>query len=163
MAPTATTTLRRVSSIFLSPTAAPRHSPKCYADGRACRKRPARVRAGSSLPVKHQVHRRSLYSQSFQADPVPHMKTRTLGPKGPSVSALGLGCMGFSEFYTSSVDSDREAIAVIHRGLDAGLTFLDTADAYGPFKNEIMLGKAIAGRRDKVFVATKFGIQRSAD
>jgi aryl-alcohol dehydrogenase-like predicted oxidoreductase len=91
------------------------------------------------------------------------MKTRTLGPKGPSVSALGLGCMGFSEFYKSSADSDKEAIAVIHGALDAGLTFLDTADAYGPFKNEVMLGKAIADRRDKVFVATKFGIQRSAD
>ena len=91
------------------------------------------------------------------------MKTRTLGPKGPSVSTLGLGCMGFSEFYASSAASDQEAIAVIQGGLDAGLTFLDTADVYGPFKNEIMLGKVLAGRRDQVFLATKFGIQRSAD
>jgi aryl-alcohol dehydrogenase-like predicted oxidoreductase len=71
--------------------------------------------------------------------------------------------MGFSEFYKSSAGSDAEAIAVIHSGLDAGLTFLDTADMYGPFTNEVLVGKAIAGRRDKVFVATKFGIQRSAD
>ena len=91
------------------------------------------------------------------------MKTRTLGPKGPSVSALGLGCMGFSEFYKSSASNDQEAIAVIHRALNAGLTFLDTADMYGPFKNEVMVGKAIASRRKDVFLATKFGIQRSSD
>jgi aryl-alcohol dehydrogenase-like predicted oxidoreductase len=71
--------------------------------------------------------------------------------------------MGFSDFYASSAANDEEAIAVIQRGLDAGLTFLDTADMYGPFKNEVMVGKAIAGRRKDVFVATKFGIQRSAD
>ncbi len=91
------------------------------------------------------------------------MKTRTLGPKGPSVTALGLGCMGLSDFYASSAANDQEAIAVIQGALDAGLTFLDTADMYGPFKNEVMIGKAIAGQRDKVFVATKFGIQRSPD
>ena len=88
------------------------------------------------------------------------MKTRTLGPNGPQVSAIGLGCMGFSEFYTSSAGSDAEAIAVIQAGLALGLNFLDTADVYGPFTNEILVGKAIAGRRDQVFVATKFGIQR---
>ncbi len=88
------------------------------------------------------------------------MKTRALGPHGPQVSAIGLGCMGFSEFYTSSAGSDAEAIAVIHAGLALGLNFLDTADVYGPFTNEILVGKAIAGRHDQVFVATKFGIQR---
>jgi aryl-alcohol dehydrogenase-like predicted oxidoreductase len=88
------------------------------------------------------------------------MKTRTLGPNGPQVSALGLGCMGFSEFYASSARSDAEAIGVIQAALALGLNFLDTADVYGPFTNEILVGKAIAGRRDRVFVATKFGIQR---
>jgi aryl-alcohol dehydrogenase-like predicted oxidoreductase len=92
-----------------------------------------------------------------------YMKNRTLGPKGPSVSMLGLGCMGFSEFYPSAAPNDQEAIAVIRVGLDAGLTFLDTADMYGPFKNEVMIGKALAGRRDTVFLATKFGIERSPD
>jgi aryl-alcohol dehydrogenase-like predicted oxidoreductase len=88
------------------------------------------------------------------------MKTRTLGPNGPQVSAIGLGCMGFSEFYSSSARSDAEAIGVIRAGLALGLDFLDTADVYGPFANEILVGKAIAGRRDQVFVATKFGILR---
>ena len=88
------------------------------------------------------------------------MKTRILGPHGPQVSAIGLGCMGFSEFYTSSAGSDAEAIAVIQAGLALGVNFLDTADVYGPFTNEILVGKAIAGRRDQVFVATKFGIVR---
>jgi aryl-alcohol dehydrogenase-like predicted oxidoreductase len=88
------------------------------------------------------------------------MKTRTLGPSGSQVSAIGLGCMGFSEFYTSSARSDAEAIGVIQAGLALGLNFLDTADVYGPFANEVLVGKAIAGRRDQVFVATKFGILR---
>jgi aryl-alcohol dehydrogenase-like predicted oxidoreductase len=88
------------------------------------------------------------------------MKTRTLGPHGPQVSAIGLGCMGFSEFYSSSAGSDTEAIEVIQAALGLGLNFLDTADVYGPFTNEVLVGKAIAGRRDQVFIATKFGIQR---
>jgi aryl-alcohol dehydrogenase-like predicted oxidoreductase len=88
------------------------------------------------------------------------MKTRTLGLNGPRVSAIGLGCMGFSEFYPSSARNEAEAIAVIQAGLALGLNFLDTADVYGPFTNEILVGKAIAGRRDEVFVATKFGILR---
>ena len=83
------------------------------------------------------------------------MQTRSLGQQGPTVSALGLGCMGMSEFY-GSADED-EAIATIHRALELGVTFLDTADMYGPFTNERLVGRAIAGRRDEVVLATKFG------
>ena len=86
------------------------------------------------------------------------MRTRTLGPDGPSVSALGLGCMGMSEFYGAR--DDAESIEVIRHALDAGLNFLDTADIYGPHTNEVLVGKAIKGRRDEVFLATKFGIMR---
>jgi len=81
--------------------------------------------------------------------------TRRLGRDGPEVSAIGLGCMGMSEFYGAG--DDRESIATIHHALDRGVTFLDTADMYGPFKNEELVGKAIADRRDGVFLATKFG------
>jgi len=88
------------------------------------------------------------------------MKTRQLGG-GLEVSALGLGCMGMSDFYAGR-DED-EAIATIHAALDAGVTFLDTADMYGPFTNERLVGRAIAGRRDEVVVATKFGNVRSED
>jgi aryl-alcohol dehydrogenase-like predicted oxidoreductase len=88
------------------------------------------------------------------------MKQRKLGRNGPRVSAIGLGCMGFSEFYASDAATDAEAIAVIQEALSRGLTFLDTADMYGPYTNEILVGKAIAGRRSEVFLATKFGIQR---
>jgi aryl-alcohol dehydrogenase-like predicted oxidoreductase len=88
------------------------------------------------------------------------MKLRNLGPHGPQVSAMGLGCMGFSEFYQSSAAGEAEAIGVIHTALSHGLTFLDTADVYGPFTNEVLVGKAISSRRDRVFLATKFGIQR---
>src|SRR5215217_5001797 len=83
------------------------------------------------------------------------MKTRTLGSEGLEVSAQGLGCMGMSEFY-GSADED-QAIATIHRALELGITFLDTADMYGPFTNERLVGRAIAGRRDAVQLATKFG------
>ncbi|MGH8183651.1 MAG: aldo/keto reductase [Rhodanobacteraceae bacterium] len=89
------------------------------------------------------------------------MQTRTLGPKGPQVSALGLGCMGMSEFYGAHDDAD--SIKVIRHALDAGLIFLDTADIYGPHTNEVLVGKAIKGRRDEVFLATKFGIVRDPD
>ncbi len=87
------------------------------------------------------------------------MNQRRLGKHGPSVSAIGLGCMGMSEFYGTS--SEQESIATIHRALELGCTFLDTADMYGPFKNERLVGKAIAGRRDRAFVATKFGNERT--
>ena len=87
------------------------------------------------------------------------MKMRTLGSKGPKVSAIGLGCMGMSEFYGTG--DDKESTATIHRALELGVTLLDTADMYGPHKNEELVGKAIKDRRDKVFLATKFGIVRN--
>jgi aryl-alcohol dehydrogenase-like predicted oxidoreductase len=80
---------------------------------------------------------------------------RRLGPNGPEVSAIGLGCMGMSDFY--GAHDEQESITVIHHALDRGVTFLDTADMYGVGRNEQLVGKAIAGRRDEVFVATKFG------
>ena len=86
------------------------------------------------------------------------MQIRELGRNGLKVSALGLGCMGMSEFYGES--DDAESIATIHRALDLGITFLDTADVYGPFKNEELVGQAIKGKRDKIVLATKFGIVR---
>jgi aryl-alcohol dehydrogenase-like predicted oxidoreductase len=86
------------------------------------------------------------------------MQTRTVGKSGLTVSAIGLGCMGMSEFYGPG--DDAESIATIHRALELGVTFLDTADVYGPFKNEELVGRAIAGKRDRVVLATKFGIVR---
>src|SRR3954453_15631699 len=87
------------------------------------------------------------------------MQTRTLGSL--SVSALGLGCMGMSEFYGAT--DEAEGVRVIHRALDLGCTFLDTADMYGPFTNEQLVGRAIADRRDEGQLATKFGNERAAD
>jgi len=89
------------------------------------------------------------------------MKTRKLGNQGLEVSELGLGCMGMSEFYGSG--DEQEAIATIHHALDLGVNFLDTADMYGPFTNEKLVGRAIKDRRDRVILATKFGNVRSAE
>ncbi|UVM07785.1 aldo/keto reductase [Pseudomonas laurylsulfatiphila] len=87
------------------------------------------------------------------------MHTRQLGKNGPQVSAIGLGCMGMTDFYTTGTDT-REATATLHRALELGVNLLDTADMYGPHTNEELIGKAIAGKRDQVFLASKFGIVR---
>lgn len=89
------------------------------------------------------------------------METRKLGNEGLEVGELGLGCMGMSEFYGAG--DEAESIATIHRALELGVTLLDTADMYGPFTNEELVGRAIKGRRDEVVLATKFGIERRAD
>jgi aryl-alcohol dehydrogenase-like predicted oxidoreductase len=89
------------------------------------------------------------------------MKQRQLGRNGPAVSALGLGCMGMSEFYGAT--NDEQSLRTIDRALELGITFLDTADMYGFGANEELVGKAIAGRRDRIFLATKFGIVRGGD
>ena len=86
------------------------------------------------------------------------MKLRRLGENGPQVSALGLGCMGMSEFYGTG--DEQESLATIDRALELGIDFLDTSDVYGPHTNEVLVGKALKGRRNRFFVATKFGIVR---
>ncbi|MCJ7492131.1 MAG: aldo/keto reductase [Dehalococcoidia bacterium] len=89
------------------------------------------------------------------------MQTRRLGKQGLVVSAQGLGCMGMSEFYGPT--DDAESIATIHRAIELGVTFIDTADMYGPYTNEELVGRAVAGRRHEVVLATKFGIVRTGD
>jgi aryl-alcohol dehydrogenase-like predicted oxidoreductase len=89
------------------------------------------------------------------------MKQVALGSLGLKVSRMGLGCMGMSEFYGKA--DDAESIATIHLALDRGMSFLDTSDIYGPLKNEVLVGKAIQGRRKEVLLATKFGVQRSPE
>lgn len=89
------------------------------------------------------------------------MELRTLGRQGLKVSALGLGCMGMSDFYGPA--DEAESLATLDRALELGVTFLDTADMYGPFKNEELLGRALEGRRDRVVLATKFGNRRSPE
>jgi len=86
------------------------------------------------------------------------MKTRRLGRNGPEVSAIGLGCMGMSAFYGGRQDSEAESIRTLHRALEIGVTFLDTAEIYGPHTNEELIGRALSGKRDQIFLATKFGI-----
>ena len=87
------------------------------------------------------------------------MKQVNLGSQGLSVPAVGLGCMGMSDFYGSS--SEAQNLSVLDRAVEIGCTFWDTADMYGPFTNEILLSKALKGRREKITLATKFGVSRS--
>src|SRR2546430_15513268 len=89
------------------------------------------------------------------------MKQRKLGRNGPMVSVMGLGCMGMSDFYGHR--DDQESIATIHRALDLGVNLLDTADMYGPYTNEQLVGHAIAGRRDQVVLPTKLGMAPGSD
>jgi aryl-alcohol dehydrogenase-like predicted oxidoreductase len=89
------------------------------------------------------------------------MEKRALGRQGLEVSAVGLGCMGMSEFY--GIADEAESVATLQRAVELGVTFLDTADMYGPFKNEELVGRALRGRRDRVVLATKFGNERAPD
>src|SRR6266542_4915431 len=93
--------------------------------------------------------------------PGDRMETRELGGSGLKVAAIGLGCMGMSEFYGPG--DEAESVATIHRAIELGVIFFDTADVYGPFKNEELVGRAIKGKRDQLIIATKFGIVRDPE
>src|SRR5271154_3706078 len=118
-----------------------------------CERRSSRS-CGSASPSLRPVSR-------TRAGSVRSMDRRRLGSEGLVVSAEGLGCMGMSEFYGGA--DEGEAIATIHRALELGIDFFDTADMYGPFTNERLAGRALAGRRDEVVIATKFGNERGED
>lgn len=100
---------------------------------------------------------------NFSSMTSPSIPIRALGTQGLRVSAIGLGCMGFSEFYGDAASRAAvDGVSVIHHALDHGITLLDTADMYGPYRNEELVGRAVKGRRDAVVIATKFGIVRDA-
>src|SRR6185503_18285572 len=123
-----------------------------------------RLHAQSQGPPLHDADRKDIRERGHDAN-MGHssqMRTVTLGAEGLSVSALGLGCMGMSDFYGTR-DDEAESIATIHRALELGIDFLDTADVYGPHTNEVLVGKAIKGKRDRVILATKFGNVRGPD
>src|SRR5207244_13303428 len=126
--------------------------------GRCHRLRPERLRASTLLLIRPAAPAGAESTLARVLSGVIRMQTRTLGPKGPKVSALGLGCMGMSEFY--GAHDDAESLATLNRALELGVTFLDTADAYGPYTHEVLVGRALHGRRERVFLATKFGFLR---
>jgi aryl-alcohol dehydrogenase-like predicted oxidoreductase/ribosome-associated protein YbcJ (S4-like RNA binding protein) len=121
-------------------------------------RRGRQLRAGDTVLVGEQQLLVAARSEQKRSE---DMRTRTLGSQGLQVSAEGLGCMGMSEFYGRT--DENEAIATIHRALELGVTLLDTADMYGPFTNEKLVGRAIADRRERVVLATKFGNERRED